>query len=197
MKHTLFHTLVSYLCFIPLFHTPVSYPCFIPLFHTLVSYPCFIPPFCWCVCALLLADSSVFHTLFHTLGAPNRGSSGAWRLCAARLSHFAQRLSSSACFGLHMKVASLQKGLFHTLVSYPCFIPLFHTPVSYPRFIPLFHSSGRGHGISIHTHIAPNRLRYVVTRVLELIVQTLVVPRVATRQCARVCHGSVDVSAAF
>ena len=42
--------------FIPLFHTPVSYPCFIPLFHTLfhkeavavaacVSYPCFIPLF--------------------------------------------------------------------------------------------------------------------------------------------------------
>ena len=42
VSYPLFHTSVSYPCFIPLFHTlfhtPVSYPCFIPLFHT-----CFIP----------------------------------------------------------------------------------------------------------------------------------------------------------
>ena len=65
LKHAprgpLFHTIVSYLCFIPLWHNLVSYlPArTVPMLHTcvsyIVSYPCFIPCFI-----------PLFHTLFHT-----------------------------------------------------------------------------------------------------------------------------------
>ena len=39
----LFHTLLSYPCFISLHHTHVPYPCRLPLLHTTVANPCYIP----------------------------------------------------------------------------------------------------------------------------------------------------------
>ena len=41
--YILFHTLLSYPCFISLHHTIVSYPCRLPLAHTTVANPCYIP----------------------------------------------------------------------------------------------------------------------------------------------------------
>ena len=160
---------VSYLCFIPLFHTRRS-------FHIDTLFRCCLTCDRWPACDLRVVCAVIFWGIgspcrlgkfvpldFHVVGKELRRKARNELASEHLRAIFSPRTlctcwsHRSYCLVVHMSLAQPRIRpslvldlmiLFHTLVSYPrfipCFIPLFHTPVSYPVsytcFIPLFHT---------------------------------------------------------
>ena len=131
----LFHTLVSY----PLFHTHVSYPCVIPLFHTPGIVSAWLaPPVLQLNTHVRRLFHIVFHRVFHRCFIPSVPTPAPAptppRYCISR--------------GVGLAVQSCIIALFHTLVSYPCFIPR-------PRE-GVFHRTSPRRGVSGRTQMCLN-----------------------------------------